>query len=261
MGIKFRKLTAQGNDYIYIDLRAEGIGNRDWSETAKKLSDRHFGIGADGLVLMLASEAGDVKMRMFNADGSEGKMCGSALRAIVYILEEETGKAEFLVETASGLHKGWKMVIDGEKMVAVSLGQATLESKQSDDDGLLCYVNIGNRHQVRYLNDIDGFDLNARMQELLPEFEGEDWNYEFIEIDKGNMIRMEVWENGSGATLACGTGAGASVFAGWETGRLPKGRIKVSMPGGYVYIEKQSDELILIGGIIEVFRGELSPFI
>jgi len=254
--IKFRKLTAQGNDYVYIDQRLEVLTEIDWNLLAKQVSDRHFGIGSDGLVLLFLSEIADVKMKMYNADGSEGLMCGSALRSLVYILEEESGKGNYKIETASGIKRGWIEEINGEKMIAVSLGKAQLLSWESDDDELLSIVDIGNHHQVRYLNDIDGFDLQTRMKELLPEFENEDWNFEFIEIDKANMIRMEVWENGSGATLACGTGAGASVFAGWESGRLQKQRIEVKMPGGSVFVEEKDDEIILIGKVEDVFRGE-----
>jgi diaminopimelate epimerase len=256
MAFKFLKLTAQGNDYVYVDLRSETFGDIDWSQMAVKVSDRHFGIGSDGLILMMPSEIADLKMVMYNANGSEGLMCGSALRSVIYLLEKEQSRGKYQIETASGVKRGWIEEIDGEKLIAVSLGKAQLLSWESDDDEYLSIVDIGNHHQVRYLNDIDGFDLKARMIELLPEYEDEDWNFEFIEIDKANMIRMEVWENGSGATLACGTGAGASVFAGWESGRLQRQRIEVIMPGGSVFVDERDDEIILIGKVEELFRGE-----
>lgn len=252
---EFVKITAQGNDYIYFDLRNEEPEEFDWSKESIKLSERHFGIGSDGLVLLERSEVADVKMTMYNADGSLGLMCGSALRSVIYLLSKEGIKEKYRVETSSGIRSGWISSEGGASNVTVEMGTPNILSREKGSKEQLILVDTGNIHQVRYLSDIDDFDLEKRMASLLKE--DESWNYEFIEIDTPDMIRMQVWENGSGATLACGTGAVASVSAGWEAGLLKKARIKVIMPGGFVYVEKREEDLLLTGIVEEIYRGVL----
>lgn len=274
--IEFYKMQGAGNDYIYIDCFKHEISEPE--KLSKRLSDRHFGIGGDGLVLILPSDNADAKMRMFNADGSEGKMCGNAIRCVGKFLYEIRGlkKRVITVETLSGTKT---LLISTEngivKSVSVDMGKAVLESEKipvlsenktainmpltidGKEVGITC-VSMGNPHCVTFDFDPDSLDIEkiGRKFECNAIFP-ERVNTEFIKVISANEIKMRVWERGSGETLACGTGACAAVVASVLNGFCVKGQnVKVTLPGGEVYVVyKEDGGVTLTGGAEFVFKG------
>lgn len=277
--LHFTKMHGAGNDYIYVNGFKEKVENPEKISIA--LSDRHFGIGSDGLVLILPSETCDFKMRMFNADGSEGKMCGNASRCIgKYVYENGlTGKTEITLETLSGVKKLKLFPNRNGKVdyVEVDMGKALLKTKDipmnSDKEHFVnsplevggkeyrvTCVSMGNPHAVIFVDETD----NLKLEEIGPLFENhpvfpEKVNTEFVKILSPEDIRMRVWERGSGETLACGTGACASVVASVLCGfcgyNIP---IRVHLKGGMLTITYQSNGTVIMGGnAVKVFDGEI----
>ncbi len=277
--LHFTKMHGAGNDYIYVNGFKEKVENPE--KVSLALSDRHFGIGADGLVLILPSKICDFKMRMFNADGSEGKMCGNASRCIgKYVYENGlTDKTEITLETLSGVKKLKLFPNQSGKVdyVEVDMGKALLKTSdipmKSDKEhfvnsplevggkeyNVTC-VSMGNPHAVIFVDETD----NLKLEEIGPLFENhpvfpERVNTEFVKILSPEDIRMRVWERGSGETLACGTGACASVvasvlcgFCGYNT------PIRVHLKGGMLTITYQSNGTVIMGGnAVKVFDGEI----
>lgn len=277
--IEFYKMQGAGNDYIYVDCFEREI--RTPERVAEKVSDRHFGIGGDGLVLILPSDEADARMRMFNADGSEGKMCGNAVRCVGKFLYEIRGlkKPVLTVGTPSGI-KTLRMVAEnGEvKSVSVDMGKAEFEPKKipvlADGESVInrairvggrevrvTCVSMGNPHCVTFEFDPDTLDISTvgREFENCPIFPDR-VNTEFVKVLTPQTIKMRVWERGSGETLACGTGACAAVVAAVQNGFCKAGtRVKVILPGGELYIEYGADgNVTLTGGAEFVFKGTIN---
>ena len=266
--MEFTKMHGIGNDYIYFNCMDEEIKNPE--ELSLKLSDRHFGVGGDGIVLILPSDKADFRMRMFNADGSEGKMCGNASRCIgKYVYEKKlTDKTEVTLETLAGI-KTLNLKVDGEKVteVEVNMGEAITDPKKIpvlfDKDIVvnekmdvcgekyrITCVSMGNPHCIVYMNNID----NLEIEKIGPKFENhklfpERINTEFVEVIDRNTLKMRVWERGSGETLACGTGACASVVASIINGYCKRdSEIKVELLGGELIINYTSQGDVYMEG-------------
>ncbi len=277
--MKFTKMHGAGNDYIYVNGFEEKIENP--SEIAIRLSDRHKGIGSDGLVVIMPSDEADFRMRMFNADGSESEMCGNASRCIGrYVYEKGlTDKTTVRLETLAGI-KILRLHLDENgiaKNVTVDMGEPVLESAKipttinnsqvinefvefsdSVKYAVTC-VSMGNPHAVIFTKDIHALDLPKigsviENSSLFPRRT----NTEFIETIAKDCIKMRVWERGSGETMACGTGACASVVAGVLNGICER-KTKVEVLGGELTIEwKESDNHVYLSGeAVIVFEGEV----
>lgn len=255
MNLKFFKMQAQGNDYIFFDFINNSIPDLNFSELAVKLSARHIGIGSDGIVLLLPDTNNDVFMRIFNADGSEAENCGSALRCITHYLHTLTGKDFFRINSLSGIKNG--KVLPGKK-IEISLGKphmAQSEFKLNNYIGDL--IELGNSHFV-----ISGHSLPAK-SELAEIYQlcqnnsnTRNANLEYARVISPHEIEILIWEKGSGTTLACGTGAAASVFAGLRSASL-QSPVKVQMPGGEVTVKFDQDSISLLGRVDFVYSGEV----
>ncbi len=255
--MQFTKMQGAGNDYIYVNGFAEQVSRP--ALLAAKISDRHFGVGADGLIILQPSETGDFKMKMYNADGSEGAMCGNGIRcAVRYAVKYGIVKKNpAVVETASGLRRVfWK----GEKLW-VDMGTPFFEKgKKPDISGIpgayaSMRVSMGNPHFVIFVKDMETVKLGqdgARL-EYAPEFPDRA-NIEFVQmLDEGHM-KLRVWERGSGETLACGTGTCAAAAAAQRL-QYGKSHIFVCNPGGVLEVKKEEDTLWLSGPAGFVFEG------
>lgn len=274
----FTKMQGIGNDYIYFDCFKQEIDNP--SELAVKLSDRHFGIGGDGIVLICPSKVADAKMRMFNLDGSEGKMCGNAIRCVGKYLFDNAmvDKKEISIETLSGIK--YLTLYEGEDgkivKVKVDMGQAELEAEKipvtlkkgkiisekamiGNKEEVITCVSMGNPHCVVFVDSVDRLDL----EKIGPVFENAEIfpdriNTEFIEVLGRNKLKMRVWERGSGETLACGTGACASAVAAVLNGYADMGKdITVSLIGGDLTINYTNKSVMMTGEAAVVFSGEV----
>jgi len=275
MKLEFTKMQGCGNDYIYIDCFEREISSLE--TLAPVLSDRHFGIVGDGIVLICKSDVADAKMRMFNLDGSEGKMCGNAIRCVAKYLYDNgyTKKNEISIETLSGI-KNLKINIQNGLVssVKVDMGRAELEPSKipvalSEErivnmpliiNGVkyhITCVSMGNPHAVVFCDDVDSLNLT----EIGPGFEynkifPERINTEFVKIIDSKTIKMRVWERGSGETLACGTGACAAVVAATLNGYCSKGEdIRVILTGGELIINYTDEAVFMTGNCVKVFEG------
>lgn len=275
MKLKFTKMHGCGNDYIYFDCFEQEITNPE--SLAIRLSDRHFGIGGDGIVLICKSEVADAKMRMFNMDGSEGLMCGNAIRCVgKYLYDNKiVQKEELTIETLSGIKK-LKLYIENNLVssVCVDMGKAefipskipvALDGERIIDREVvidnksyhITCVSMGNPHCVVFCDDVDGLDLESigikfEHNPIFPERV----NTEFVKVIDRNTIQMRVWERGSGETLACGTGACAAAVAAVENGFCNKGEdIKVRLLGGELVIHYTDDVIFMTGNAVKTFEG------
>lgn len=261
--IKFTKMHGAGNDYIYVDTTKYPI------ESPEKLSvawsTPHTGIGSDGLVLIGSSDKADFSMRIFNADGSEAKMCGNASRCIGKYLYEYglTSKTAVTLDTLSGI-KVLKLHVEDGKVdtVTVDMGTPTdMQEQTVEANGqpfIGTTVSMGNPHLVIFVDDIKEIDIEniGPKLENHPLFPGR-INVEFAQILEDGKIRMRVWERGSGITQACGTGACATAVAAALTGRA--GRTSdIIMDGGTLTIEwdEKNGHVMMTGGAVRVFDGE-----
>ena len=275
--MKFTKMHGAGNDYIYVNAMQEQVV--DPSLLARQWSDRHFGVGSDGLVLILSSEKADFRMRMFNYDGSEAEMCGNASRCVgKYVFDKGlTSKRTLTLETKSGIKTLILTVENGRvTVVCVDMGEPVLEPalipvktnakravflplKIDEVDYEISCVSMGNPHAVIFTRNIDQLLLT----ELGPKFEyhpifPDRTNTEFVEVMDPGHAKMRVWERGAGETLACGTGACAVVVAGVLCGLLgPK--VQIDLLGGSLDIEWNMDNnhVYMTGGATTVFEGEI----
>lgn len=268
MKYNFTKMQGAGNDYIYIDVRNCKFENI--SERAIMLSDRHFGIGGDGLVLLCNSTVADVRMRMFNADGSEGAICGNALRCIAVLMFEQTGKKSIDIETSVGIKQA-KILCDDKQnyLVEINMGNADFNAKHIPVEGMgrevvdcdyggykINCVSMGNPHCVIFTKNIDELNLpieggcleNCR---VFPDRA----NIEFVEF-KNEKFFARVWERGSGETLACGSGACAIGAVAVKKGLCKNNEdILISLKGGELFINVREDGIYLKGGAKTVFEG------
>ncbi|MFI3238997.1 MAG: diaminopimelate epimerase [Bacteroidales bacterium] len=272
--LEFYKMQAAGNDYVYVDARGLDLG--DISKLAIGISDRHFGVGSDGLVLILDSQVADYKMRMFNADGSEAQMCGNASRCVgKFIYENGLSTSQVIsIETLAGIKILSLSIVNGiVESVSVDMGAPILDSMSipviAEDsskvaievDGteyLFTCISMGNPHAVTYVQNVDNFDVEGvgRVIENHPLFP-ERTNVEFIQVITPTKIKMRVWERGSGETLACGTGACASVVAG-VINSVGANEVTVKLLGGEVVVKWSGvkESVILTGDAQWVFRGK-----
>ena len=266
--MKFTKMQGIGNDYVYINCFEESVEAP--AELAKKVSDRHFGIGSDGLILICPSETADCQMRMFNADGSESQMCGNGIRCVgKYVYDHRlVEKTEFDVETGAGI-KHLKVKQENGKAVQITVDMGVPEITSQVPEPILVDgksyefigISMGNPHAVYYLDNIDCLDLEA----IGPAFENherfpERTNSEFIQVVNRDYIRMRVWERGSGETYACGTGATASAVASALSGRTGQ-TVQVELKGGNLTIRwdrEGSGHVFMTGPAVEVFEGEFN---
>lgn len=274
--VKFTKMHGAGNDYIYVDTSRYPIANPE--ELSIRWSAPHTGIGSDGLVLIGRSDKGDFSMRIFNADGSEAKMCGNASRCIGKYLYEYglTDQTEIQLDTLSGIKILKLHVSDGKvERVTVDMGAPADEPADYDGKGAKpmkeqpfwadgtryvgTTVSMGNPHLVIFVNDINEVDLPAigPVLENHPLFPGR-INVEFAQVLAKGKIRMRVWERGSGITQACGTGACATAVAAFLTGRSGR-QSEIQMDGGTLNIEwdTHSGHVWMTGGATKVFDGEI----
>lgn len=274
--IHFTKMHGAGNDYIYVNTLLYDVN--DPNSASIRWSDRHKGIGGDGLVLICrpTTDAADYRMRIFNADGSEAMMCGNASRCIGKYLYERglTDKTEIKLETLSGI-KTLMLHLDSEgktvESVTVDMLEPLTENHRQYADlsgGILMaegrrfegtFVCMGNPHFVTFLNDIDTIDI-ARYGAVMERDSNfpERCNIEFAQILSDGAIRTRVWERGSGITMACGTGACATAVAAALTGRASR-RSEIRMDGGTLQIEwRSADNHVYMTGPAEiVFDGEI----
>lgn len=266
--MKFTKMHGIGNDYIYVNCFEEKVENPE--QVSIYVSDRHKGIGSDGLVLIMPSDKADFRMRIFNADGSEAMMCGNATRCIgKYVYDKGlTTKTEITLETNSGI-KYLKLFPENGKVefVEVDMGKAILVPKdipvKSDKERFISEpvtvdgseykitcVSMGNPHAIVYLDGVDELPL----EKMGPSFENHELfpdriNTEFIEVLDSENLKMRVWERGSGETFACGTGACASVVASVLNGYCKKGtEVTVHLRGGDLKITYNEDETVIMKG-------------
>ncbi|MBE6913492.1 MAG: carbamoyl-phosphate synthase large subunit [Ruminococcaceae bacterium] len=262
--VRFAKMHSCGNDYIFME-------NFDGAITCPEslcvsLCDRHYGIGADGIVLIERSNVADAKMRSFNRDGSEGKMAGNNIRCVgKYLYDKGYVRSEYVsVETASGIHRLQLHLRDGKvNSVSVNMGRAALNDRMLTVDGqdysAVC-VDIGNMHCVLFCDGIDGLNLTeiGPKFEYHPNFENR-VNTEFVRVVNRTTLRMRVWERGSGETLACGTGACAAVAAAVEKGLCDPGTdVTVKVLGGDLTVNCTAERIMLSGSAVMVFEGEFA---
>ena len=261
--MRFTKMHGLGNDYIYV------FGMPDTVNTlAVKLSDRHFGVGADGIIVIDHSGAADFSMRIFNADGSEAKMCGNGIRCVgKYVYDKGyTDKIQLTVDTLSGI-KNLTLSAENGKVttVQVDMGQTLVGERERLDlagCAIDCYpVSVGNPHCVTFVDDVESVQLETvgRQVENHPRF-SDRVNAEFVQVIDAHTLRMRVWERGSGVTMACGTGATASAAAAVKAKYCAENSpIKVILDGGELEITIRPDgSALMCGPATTVFEGEIS---
>jgi len=283
--IKFTKMEGAGNDYVYIDARAFDI---DWPELSKAMSDRHFGIGGDGIILLKKSDKADIRMRMFNADGSEGEMCGNGIRCLTkFAVERGVVKASekgVTVDTLAGIRTVVPVMERGKVTRArVAMGKPILnpadvpvkpqpgQGRKIGEavaehplaiDGVnlkLTFVSMGNPHAVAFIDQpVDQFPLHTigpkvEHHPLFPKRV----NFEIVNVTGPNKLRVRVWERGSGETLACGTGACGVAVASRLLEKTKPGTVDITLPGGTLNIAWDGKgEVYMEGPATEVFSGE-----
>ena len=274
--MKFTKMQGLGNDYIYINNITNNI--KEASELAKIMSDRHFGVGGDGIILIEKSDIADFKMKIFNKDGSEAEMCGNGIRCVGKFVYDKglTNKTNISIETLAGIKKlRLNILYKKVKTVEVDMGEPILEASKipmlSDAcpvknlkinvDGkgfIFTCVSMGNPHAITIINDVKNFNVEKygkiiENNKLFPQ----KTNVEFIEIINRHNIKMRVWERGTGETLACGTGACASVVACNLNG-LVDNKVDVELLGGKLEVtwNKEKDHVYMIGPAVTVFEGD-----
>ncbi|MGA2440398.1 MAG: diaminopimelate epimerase [Tepidisphaeraceae bacterium] len=279
--MKFTKMQGSGNDYVYVNGFTETVA--DPARLAREISDRHFGVGSDGLILILPSKLADVRMRMFNADGSESEMCGNGVRCVAkYAFEHGiSNRNPMKVETGRGiLNLELQLEGDDVRSVTVNMGQPILElakipvesrllnaSTRSNEYSLsiegshishAAFVSMGNPHAVIFVDDVNGIDL-ARLGPLVERHEAfpRRINAHWVQVQSRGEVIVRTWERGTGITLACGTGACAVCVAGEITGRTDR-KILAHLPGGDLTLDwRQKDNCVyMTGPAVEVFSGE-----
>jgi diaminopimelate epimerase len=274
--MQFTKMHGLGNDYIYVNCFAEPVN--DPVNLARKISDRHFGVGGDGLILIMPSQVAEARMRMFNADGSEAQMCGNGIRCVAKFLCDRriVNQKTFQIETLAGLKT---VTVNTEnalvQSVKVDMGEPILENKLIPvrADGLTtldqpievnthCYhftaVSMGNPHCVIFVPQITDEMINSdgpvlEQHVIFPQ----KTNVEFVVAESENSLRMRVWERGSGETMACGTGSCAAGVAA-ALNRLTARKVWVHLLGGDLLVEwdEVTNHVWMTGPAVEVFRGE-----
>lgn len=271
--MRFTKMQGIGNDYVYVNCFEETVA--DPAAVARFVSDRHFGIGSDGLILIGPSETADCRMDMYNMDGSRGVMCGNGVRCVgKYAFDHglvPQDRRSLTVETLAGI-KTIKFTAEEEngrlvaRRLTVDMGEARLTSELPEPinvhgrDYSFVGISVGNPHAVYFMDSIDDLRLDriGPSFEMHPRFQPDRVNTEFIQLVDRNHIRMRVWERGSGETWACGTGATASAAAAILMG-YTEDEVEVELRGGKLRIrlDRESGHLFMTGPAVEVFRGDI----
>lgn len=282
--IKFTKMHGLGNDYVYIDCINQDIYNEQ--NLAKFISNRHFGVGSDGLILIKESKVADFRMQMFNSDGTEAEMCGNGIRCTgKFIYDKGLSKKEVLkIETLAGIKELKLNIKDGKvESIRVDMGEPILDYEKIPVKGAKCFkskenisyykltlpvdkdikkltcISMGNPHAVDYVSDVNTVELQrtGKAIETDTHFPNK-VNVEFIEIVNDENIKMRVWERGTGETLACGTGACASAVSSFLNG-YTKRKVTVELLGGKLEIEwnKENNHVYMTGPAKTVFDGNL----
>ena len=265
--MEFTKMHGIGNDYVYVDCFKEQVP--DPAGAARFVSDRHFGVGSDGLILICPSDTADCRMDMYNADGSQGLMCGNGIRCVgKYVYDHglvDPDRRRLTVETLAGIKTLSLTVEDGKvSQVTVDMGEGRLTSRLPETiraakrDWEFVGIDVGNPHAVCRVEDVDAMDLTevGPAFEFHPRFAPHRVNTEFIQLLDRKNIRMRVWERGSGETWACGTGASASVMACILQG-YTEDETFVHLRGGRLAIrlDRETNRLFMTGPAVEVFHG------
>ncbi len=276
--LQFTKMHGLGNDYVYMDAINQKIENR--SELAKFVSDRHFGIGSDGLILICPSEKADFRMQMFNQDGSEAEMCGNGIRCVGKFVYDKglTNKETITIETLAGIKTLVMKAKDGKIETArVDMGEPILEPEKipviskecpvknlkllaRDKEFDFTCVSMGNPHAVTFIKeDVNDFDIckygkNLEVNKAFPKKA----NIEFINIIDEKTLKMRVWERGAGETLACGTGACATAVSAILNGYTSR-EVTVKLLGGDLKIEwnEENNHVYMTGPATTVFEGKI----
>lgn len=274
--MKFVKMQAYGNDYVYINNMEDKLENLN--ELSKFISNRHYGVGSDGMVLICPSKKADFKMRIFNPDGSEAEMCGNALRSVgKYVYEFNlTNKDKFAIETLGGIKKIELMIENGRvKNIKANIGSPILESRLIpvntkkerfileevevlDKTLKLSSLSWGNPHTVIFVDDVDNFDVSkyGRQIENLTSIFPNKTNVTFAEIIDKKTIKIREWERGTGETLGCATGCSSAVVIANMLG-LVENICKVIQPGGDIEIQYSNNTLSMVGNSEIVFVGDI----
>ncbi|MCI8482056.1 MAG: diaminopimelate epimerase [Clostridia bacterium] len=279
--LKFTKMHGLGNDYVYMDCTKVGVPD-NVTFLAQFVSNRHFGVGSDGLILICASDTCDFKMRMFNQDGSEAEMCGNGVRCLGKFVYDKglTSKKEITVETLAGI-KTLALQIEQDKVikVEVDMGEPILEANcipvvalntpvtnltlQVDKrEFLFTCVSMGNPHAITVVDNIEDCEVKAYGSQIeIDSHFPMKTNVEFVKIIDKSTIWMRVWERGTGETMACGTGACAAAVACHLNG-LTKNEVTVKLLGGDLTIKwnKVDNHVYMTGPAVTVFEGELEDF-
>lgn len=275
--INFTKMQGIGNDYVYIDAINQNIENE--SSLAKFVSDRHFGIGSDGLILICKSDVADFKMRMFNSDGSEAEMCGNGIRCVGKFVYDKglTNKTTVKIETLAGIKSLILNTKDGKVETArVDMGEPILDAEkipvisnkypvknlilnaEGEQFKFTC-VSMGNPHAVTIVKDTKNFNVEkyGKVLEIDKAFPKKA-NIEFVQIVDKHNIKMRVWERGTGETLACGTGACATLVACNINGMTER-KVNIELLGGNLEIEwnKDDNHVYMTGSATSVFEGKI----
>lgn len=273
--MKFTKMQGLGNDYLYINCFEEKVKNP--YELSIKMSDRHFGVGSDGIILIMPSEVADFKMRIINSDGSEAEMCGNGIRCFgKYVYDNKmTDKSIILVETLAGILVLEMTIQDGQvELVKVDMGEPILKASQvpvitdkerfvseeidvADQALKVTCVSMGNPHAVTYMDDVK----NLKIETLGPKVEHHELfprriNTEFVKVIDRDILEMRVWERGAGETLACGTGACAVLVSSVLNG-VSNRKATVKLLGGELLIEwnESNNHVYMTGPAVKVFDG------
>ena len=277
MAFSFTKWQGCGNDFVLVNGFSERLDEEDLAALAQKICDRHYGIGADGLILVLPSKAADLRMRILNADGSEAEMCGNGIRCFAGVVHDEglSDKEEFTVETGAGILVPRLQLADGKLQgVRVDMGEPTLAGDRipvlgfgaahvveqpieaSGEKLSMTCVSMGNPHCVIFVEDAEAVPIE-KLGPLLERHEAfpKKTNVEFAAVLDASHIRMRVWERGAAVTLACGTGSCATLVAAVLTGRTERAA-EVQLDGGRLQIEWAEDNHVYMTGPAEkVFAG------
>jgi diaminopimelate epimerase len=261
--LNFSKYHGLGNDFVLIDSRKKNISKIDLKKLAVKLCDRHFGIGADGILIVRPSKKANYRMQIFNPDGSEPEMCGNGIRCFAkYVYETDKLKKKTIsVETLGGIMKP-DVILGKDGSVAeirVDMGIAKDQGEVSLHGYSFKKISMGNPHAITFIEDLS----KVKLAEIGPKIENDihfpnRTNVEFVKVIKDNEIQIMVWERGAGETLACGTGACASAVASILDKKVKGNAIKVHLPGGELVVQVEKDLRVYLQGSAEfVFKGNI----
>lgn len=280
--IEFTKMQGLGNDYVYIDCYSKNVELGNISDLAKFVSNRHFGIGSDGLILICKSDIADFKMRMFNFDGSEAEMCGNGIRCVGKFVYDKglTNKETVEIETLAGIKILNLNVKNGKvETVRVDMGEPiltpdeipvrfdkepvkNLKIKAVDREFSFTCISMGNPHAVTVIDNTKEFEIEKYGPVLeVDEHFPKKSNIEFIEVIDKDNVKMRVWERGSGETLACGTGACAVAVACIINGFTNR-KVNIELLGGTLQIEwdEETNHVFMTGPAVTVFGGKFESF-